>query len=659
MAKSLVIVESPAKAKTINKFLGDDFLVEASGGHIRDLPLKKMGVNVEDGFKPEYVVIATRKKIVAQIKKDAAAADNVYLAADPDREGEAICWHIQQCLKGQPTLYRVVFHEITERAVKEAFAHPRAIDMNKVEAQTARRVLDRLVGYSLSPLLWKKITRGLSAGRVQSVAVRFIVERERQIGLFIPQEYWGIEAMLKKKTTAATFIAALDKISGQKPKIENKEQADALLEKVRQEKFIVCDIQEKEKKRNPQAPYTTSKLQQEAFNQLHFSASKTMRIAQGLYEGLEIGNSESFGLITYMRTDAVRVSEEALKAARDYISENLGKEYLPPKSPEYKSKKSAQGAHEAIRPSLPLHSPQEIKQYLNNDQFRLYSLIWNKFLSSQMRPAIYAQTSVEVAAGDFLFKSVGSTIVFDGFLKVMGIPKDEKKIDLPHLEKGEELDALDLKGEQHFTQPPARYSDATLVKTLEEKGIGRPSTYAPIIQTIIARDYVRRDKGYFFPTELGFTVNDLLTKNFPKILDAEFTAQLESQLDEVEEGKLPWVEVVKFFYEPFIAELSVAQTKIKKESIPTNETCELCGLPMVIKWGRHGKFLSCSGFPKCKSARSITTEVKCPLEGCGGWLVERRTRQGGVFYGCSNYPRCHYLTNTLPQAAKTEAADKS
>ena len=421
-----------------------------------------------------------------------------------------------------------------------------------------------------------------------------------------------------------------------------------MLEQIRREKFIVSDVQVKEKKRNPQAPYTTSKLQQEAFNQLRFSANRTMRIAQQLYEGLELGSEGSVGLITYMRTDSVRVSSQALEAARDYINAQFGKKYLPAKPAQYKSKKTAQEAHEAIRPTLPLREPKTLKGFLTPDQYKLYVLVWNKFLASQMRPAVYQVNTILINAGNFLFKTVGSTLKFDGFLRVYELPKEESQA-LPSLNRGEELDLVSLDSDQHFTQAPARFSDASLVKMLEEKGIGRPSTYAPTIGTIILRDYVRRQKGYFFPTELGFTVNDMLIKYFSKILDFKFTATLEEELDEVEEGKLEWVEVVKVFYEPFIKELVVAQKKIKKEVIPTKEVCKLCGRPMVMKWGRHGRFLSCSGFPKCKNAKSITTEVRCAQEGCNGWLVERRTRRGKVFYGCSNYPQCKYGTNKLPQ----------
>ncbi len=650
MAKALVIVESPAKARTINKFLGADFVVEASGGHIMDLPKKRMGVDVDKDFLPEYVIIPARKKTVKQIKQDAKSAESIYLATDPDREGEAICWHLQKNLDAKAQIYRVTFHEITERAVKEAFAHPGSIDMHKVEAQQARRILDRLFGYNLSPLLWKKITRGLSAGRVQSVALRLIVEREREIGHFIPQEYWEVEAELKKKLSKKTFVAKLDKIDGKKPEIKSKEQADEILDKIRREKFIISDIQQKEKKRNPQAPYITSKLQQEAFTQLHFPAYKTMRIAQQLYEGLEIGTEGSVGLITYLRTDSVRVSAEAQRACRDYVLKKFGKQYLPLKPLQYKSKKMAQEAHEAIRPALPLREPDTIKEYLSPEQYKLYTLIWNKFLASQMKPAVYEITTVFISAGDFLFRAVGSILKFDGFLKVFDTSKEEKKQAFPSLNKDEELDLVKLDSHQHFTQAPPRFSDASLVKTLEEKGIGRPSTYVPIIQTITFRDYVRRKRGYFFPTELGFTVSDLLTKYFPKILNVKFTATLEEELDEIEEGKLKWIEVVKFFYEPFTKKLLIAQKKIKKEVIPTKEICELCGRPMVMKWGRRSRFLSCSGFPECKNARSITTGVRCPQEECEGFLIERRTKRGRIFYGCSNYPKCKYTASKLPES---------
>lgn len=652
-AKALVIVESPTKAKTIKKFLGADFVVEASGGHIMDLPAGNMGVDVEHDFSPRYVVIPTRKKVVAQLERAAKDKEYVYLAADPDREGEAICWHLQQNLHTAAQIFRVIFHEITEGKVKAAFAHPGAVDINRVEAQQARRILDRLVGYNLSPLLWKKISRGLSAGRVQSVAVRLIVEREREITQFRPEEYWEVEALLKKYSSGKPFSAGLYKISGQEAKINNQKQADEILLNARKERFVVTDVQQKEKKRNPQAPYTTSKLQQEAFNRLRFTADRTMRIAQQLYEGIELGEKGSVGLITYMRTDSVKVSQDAQEACREYIKAHFGERFIPRYPLQYKSGKGAQQAHEAIRPALPLQEPRAVKQYLSPEQYKLYVLIWNKFVSSQMPAALFEVRTALVQAGDLLFRAVGSTLKFAGFLKALDDGTDnheeEHKQILPALSIGEELKLVKLDARQHWTQPPPRFSDASLVKTLEEKGIGRPSTYVPIIRTIILRDYVRRQKGYFLPTELGITVNDLLTKYFSRILDYKFTAHLEEELDEVEEGKLKWREVVRVFYKPLIKELVVAQKQIKKEAIPTDEVCEQCGRPMVIKWGRRGRFLSCAGFPKCKNARSITTNVRCPQPDCGGLLVERRTRYGRMFYGCTNYPKCTYTANKLPE----------
>ncbi|MFH1245584.1 MAG: type I DNA topoisomerase, partial [Candidatus Omnitrophota bacterium] len=519
-----------------------------------------------------------------------------------------------------------------------------------------RRILDRLVGYNLSPLLWKKISRGLSAGRVQSIAVRLVVEREREIEQFKSEEYWEMDALLKKYSSGKTFLAKLDKIAGQDPKIDNQKQADEILLNAQKEKFVVTDIQQKEKRRNPQAPYTTSKLQQDAFNRLRFTADRTMRIAQQLYEGIDLGEGGSVGLITYMRTDSVTVSKDAQEACREYIKAHFGEKFLSRYPMQYKSGKTAQQAHEAIRPALPLQEPQTVKQYLSAEQYRLYVLIWNKFVASQMQAALFEVITVFVKAGDFLFRAVGSTLKFAGFLKIFDGEENREETDkqiLPPLSAGEELKLVKLDVHQHFTQPPPRFSDASLVKTLEEKGIGRPSTYVPIIRTIIVRDYVRRQKGYFFPTELGVTVNDLLTKYFPKVLDFKFTAHLEEELDAVEEGKLKWLEVIKVFYKPFIKELVVAQKQIKKESIPTDEICETCGRPMVIKWGRRGRFLSCSGFPNCRNARSITTKVPCPQPDCGGLLVERRTRYGKIFYGCAKYPKCTYTSNKLPEETES------
>jgi len=661
MSKNLVIVESPAKAKTINKFLGNNYKVVASMGHIIDLPKSKLGVDVERDFAPQYVVMADRKKNLAVLKKDAKGKDAIYLAADPDREGEAISWHIKNALcdkDPKKKCYRVEFDEITRDAVLNAFKHPREIDMNLVNAQQARRILDRIVGYTLSPILWKKVARGLSAGRVQSVAVRLIVEREEEIKKFKPQEYWDIEAELKRKadTPSEKFKAKLDKYKNEKIEITNKHEADRVTGALKNESFVVGDIKESKKKKNPYPPFTTSKLQQEAFNKLRFSGARTMHIAQTLYEGVEIGKEDSVGLITYMRTDSVRISSDAQAEAREYILEKFGKKYYPETPNVYKSKKGAQEAHEACRPTLPLREPNSIKDALTPDQFKLYQLIWNRFLASQMSPAVYAQTAVDIKAGDYLFRAGATKIVFDGYTAVYGDGEDKEqeeegaKNKMPQLSIGLPLDLLGLLPSQHFTKPPPRYSDGSLVKTLEELGIGRPSTYAPIIQTITARDYVRREGGYFHPTELGGIVVGLLMKHFPRVLDVAFTAKMEDELDGIEEGEADWLIVLRSFYSPFMHSVEAARLEmkdVKKEVIATNEVCNLCGKPMVIKWGRRGKFLSCSDYPTCKNAKSITTGIKCPA-GCGGELVQRRSRRGS-FFGCSNYPKCTFVAQKLPE----------
>ncbi|MFA5146149.1 MAG: type I DNA topoisomerase [Candidatus Omnitrophota bacterium] len=656
MAKNLVIVESPAKAKTINKFLGKDFLVVSSMGHIIDLPKSKLGVDVENNFKAEYIVISDRKKNLSALKKEAKDKKAIYLAADPDREGEAISWHIGNALKDkEKKFYRVTFDEITKDAVVNAFKHPRDIDMNLVNSQQARRILDRIVGYTLSPLLWKKVSRGLSAGRVQSVAVRLIVEREDEIKLFKPQEYWDIEADLKRRADSEKdrFRAKLDKYRGKAIEICRKEDAERAVETLKREVYVVSDIRETKKKKNPYPPFTTSKLQQEAFNKLRFSGARTMQIAQSLYEGVEIGKEGSVGLITYMRTDSVRISKEAQKAAKDYILEKFGKRYYPEVPNVYKSKKSAQEAHEAIRPTVPLIDPNTVKHVLSPDQMKLYQLIWNRFLASQMTPSLLSQTTVDIKAGEYLFKASATKVLFDGYAAVYEVEAEEKddKSKLPILSVDEPLDLVELIPSQHFTKPPPRYSDGTLVKALEELGIGRPSTYAPIIQTIVSRDYVRRDSGYFRPTELGTIVTRLLMEHFPKVLDVEFTARLEDELDGIEEGEADWLIVLKSFYSPFIHSVEAAKINMKdmkKELTETDQVCEQCGRPMVIKWGRRGKFLSCSGYPECKNAKSITTGVKCPNEGCAGELIERRSVRG-MFYGCTKYPACKYTSRKLPE----------
>ena len=658
-AGALVIVESPAKCKTIHKYLGAGFEVTASMGHVIDLPRSKMGIDINNNFEPEYIVVKERKKTLAELKKKAKNKKEIYLACDPDREGEAISWHLKNQLGKGKKVSRVVFNEITKEAVQEAFKHPSEIDMNLVGAQQARRVLDRLVGYSLSPLLWQKVGRGLSAGRVQSVALRIIVDREREIKAFVPEEYWTIEAELKKKKdNPEPFVAKLEKIADEKAEVKDETTARGIVEKVKTQPFIVKEVKRQKKKRNPYPPYTTSKLQQAAYNVLRFPASKTMKVAQTLYEGVDIGPEGTVGLITYMRTDSVRISEGALKETREFILKNYGKEYLPETPNLYKAKKAAQEAHEAIRPTSAFRRPGDIEQYLTPDQFKLYSLIWQQTISSQMTPAIIAQETADILAGQFLFRATGSRVEFLGCLVVQG-RSEEQDNPLPPLEAGEPLDLIHLENNQHFTKPPARFTDASLVKALEEKGIGRPSTYAPIIQTLTGRHYINREGGSLIPTELGILVTDLLVQYFSKVLDFEFTANMEEELDQVEEGKAEWVKVVQDFYGVFSGQMDFAKTQmqtVKRASEPTNEICDKCGKPMVIKWGRRGRFMSCSGWPECRNAKSISTEVICPK--CKkGKLVARRARsgKGRPFYGCTTYPLCDYIVNRLPSAENVPA----
>ena len=657
MKNSLVIVESPTKAKTIGNILVDGYLIVSSMGHIIDLPKKELGVDIDNDFKPHFVVVSGRQKILSGLKKEAADKGIIYIATDPDREGEAIGWHIKEKLPKKKKFLRVVFHEITPRAIKEAFLNPRKFDLNMVEAQFTRRILDRIVGYFLSPLLWRKIGRGLSAGRVQSVALRLIIQREREIQRFKPSEYWEIEAELKKVdssqlTVHSRFIAKLEKINNEKAKIKNKQEADKLVQDIKTKSFRVAEVKQTDKKRNPLPPFITSSLQQEAFNKLRFTANRTMIVAQQLYEGIEIGKDAPVGLITYMRTDSTHIAPSALKEVRNFILNNFGKDYLPTLPNIYKIKKLAQEAHEAIRPTSLNYKPDSIKGFLNKDQYRLYELIYKRFVASQMTPARYRLTNITIQADKYLFSASGTKVIFPGFTKIY--PKEEEKEKgLPELKKGDLLNLIRLIPSQHFTKPPSRYSDASLVKALEEEGIGRPSTYAPIIQTIVKRDYARRIKGYFNPTELGFMVCDLLVKYFPKIVDLQFTAQMEEELDKIEEGECDRLKVLNDFYLPFKSHLDFAQKNIKKEVILTDEICQNCGRPMVIKWGRRGKFLSCSGFPECKNAKSITTGIKCPEPNCNGELVERRSKRG-VFYGCSNFPKCRFTAKKLP--VKEDAA---
>jgi DNA topoisomerase-1 len=650
---SLVIVESPTKAKTIGQILGDNFCVISSLGHLIDLPEKELGVDIQKNFTPSYVVISGRQKVVTVLKKESQDKDNIYVATDPDREGEAIGWHIKKRFLKDKKVLRVIFHEITPSAVKQAFGAPRDFDLKMIEAQAGRRILDRIVGYFLSPLLWKKIARGLSAGRVQSVALRLIIEREREIKSFIPQEYWEIEAELKKKEEKNYFIAKLEKIEDKKAEIKNKEQADNLVNDIKNKQFQVSEVKKTEKSRNPPAPFITSTLQQEAFNKLKFNANRTMIVAQQLYEGIDIGEDIPVGLITYMRTDSTHVASEAIGTVRSYITERFGKDYLPQTPNIYKVKKFIQAAHEAIRPTHILREPESLKKFLSPDQYKIYDLIYRRFLASQMVPARYLVTTVDIQAGKYLFVASGTSLIFAGFIIVYNKENAEEedrkqKNIIPPLEKEEILDLIKLLPSQHFTKPPPRFSDSSLVKTLEEEGIGRPSTYAPIIYTLILRDYIRRIKGYFQPTELGFKVSDLLVRYFTKIMDVKFTALMEEELDEIEEGKIDKIRVLQDFYAPFKVSLDFAQKNIKKEVIKTDELCDKCGKPMIIKWGRKGKFLSCSAYPQCKNSKSITTGVKCPQAGCNGELIERRSKRG-FFYGCSNYPRCKFVSKTLPR----------
>lgn len=648
--KSLVIVESPTKARTISKILGDNFSVVSSMGHLIDLPQKELGVDIKADFKPSYVIIPGRKKILDLLKKEGEDKKSIYVATDPDREGEAIGWQIKDWLFKKKKVLRVVFHEITPSAVKEAFHKPREFDPNMIEAQSSRRILDRLVGYFLSPLLWKKLARGLSAGRVQSVALKLIVEREKEIQNFIPQEYWEIQAQLKKKGQAKSFLAKLAKIKDSKTEIQNKPAADNLVEDIRHKQFIVKEIKTTQKNRYPDPPFITSTLQQEAFNKLRFPAHKTMMVAQQLYEGIDIGQDNPVGLITYMRTDSPQASPEAIKEARNFILKHFGKDYLPQIANVYKPKKQAQAAHEAIRPTLILRPVEAMKVFLTEEQYKLYELIYNRFVASQMTPARYQVTTVDIQAEIYLFVASGTIPVFDGFMALYdkGEEEDKGKNIIPPLEKEESLDLVKILPSQHFTKPPPRFSDSSLVKALEEDGIGRPSTYAPIIYTLILRDYVRRLKGYFTPTELGFKVSDLLVDYFPKIIDVKFTARMEEELDEIEEGRCSKSKVLEEFYAPFKENLDFAQNNIKKEVLTTQEVCDKCGKPMVIKWGRKGKFLSCSAFPACKNSKSIGSGVKCPEPGCAGELIERRSRRG-FFYGCSNFPKCKYTSRNLPE----------
>jgi DNA topoisomerase-1 len=657
MPKSLVIVESPAKAKTINKYLGSDYSVKASLGHVRDLPKKGLGVDLKNEFEPTYEIIPGKEKVIKELKAAAKLVESIYIATDPDREGEAIGWHLSEELGSKKRkIFRVMFNEITQKAIKEAFRNPGVID-----AQQARRILDRLVGYKISPLLWKNVRRGTSAGRVQSVALRLIVEREREVRAFVPKEYWSLTANLSGHNPPP-FDATLQKFLGKNLEIENEAQSQEILKHLENARFLVDSVKKTEKKRNPVPPFITSKLQQEASRKLRFSVKKTMMIAQKLYEGIELGSEGSVGLITYMRTDSTRVSDDALADVRSYIDNSFGADYLPEKPVFYRSKKGAQDAHEAIRPTSTAYNPDEIKHYLGPDEYKLYKLIWQRFLASQMKPALFDQTSVEILAEKYMFKATGSVLKFDGFLKVYAEGKDEKDEEdeelehkLPVLTEGEILRLNKLLPEQHFTQPPPRFTEATLVKMLEEKGIGRPSTYATILTTIQDREYVVKQEGKFSPTELGFVINDVLVASFADIFDIQYTARMEEELDEIEEGKIAWTEALREFYGKFEVDLKTAGERmgVIREPEPTDEKCEKCGSPMVIRWGRHGRFMACSAYPECKNTREIAREgatanvegkaeveqIEELCENCGRPMTLKRGRFG-QFLACTGYPEC-------------------
>ncbi|MDQ6419269.1 type I DNA topoisomerase [Paenibacillus sp. LHD-117] len=656
MADSLVIVESPAKAKTIGKYLGSKFIVKASMGHIRDLPKSQIGVEVENDFNPKYITIRGKGSVLKELKDASKKVKNVYLAADPDREGEAIAWHLAHYLElNEGDTCRVVFNEITKQAVKDAFKHPRKINMDLVNAQQARRILDRLVGYKISPLLWKKVKKGLSAGRVQSVAVKLIIDRDNEIDAFVPEEYWSITAKLKQK--GVSLESKYYSVNGEKRELGKEADVQEVLAAMKGESFTVLEVKEKERLRNPAPPFITSSLQQEAARKIGYRASKTMSVAQQLYEGVELGKEGTVGLITYMRTDSTRISPVAQDEAKEYITEKYGPDYVPEQPRVYTKKNSnAQDAHEAIRPTSIYRDPESMKPFLSRDQLRLYKLVWERFASSQMASAVLDTMTVDLQSGDAVFRATGSKIKFPGFMKVYVEGNDdgteEEHKFLPPLAIGDRLETESVEPKQHFTQPPPRYTEARLVKTLEELGIGRPSTYAPTLETIQKRGYVAIEEKKFMPTELGELVIQLMEEFFPEILDAEFTANMEGNLDHVEEGTVDWVKVLANFYESFEKRLEVAEDEMKEIEIQdevSDEICEKCGKPLVYKMGRFGKFLACSGFPDCRNTKPIVKDIGVSCPKCGeGKIIERRSKKGRIFYGCDQYPGCDYVSWDKP-----------
>ena len=655
MANNLVIVESPAKANTIGKFLGKDYKIIASVGHVRDLPKSQIGVDVDKNFEPKYITIRGKGDVINKLKKEAKSANKIYLATDPDREGEAISWHLANLLNiDEKDKCRITFNEITKNAVKNAIKAPRQIDMNLVDAQQARRILDRIVGYKISPLLWRKIRKGLSAGRVQSVATRVICDREEEIEKFEPEEYWTISAKLAKAKTQP-FEARFFGTGEEKIELKDEKQVKGILKELTGKKYTVRKVKKSEKKKAPAPPFITSTLQQEAARRLGYPTKKTMIIAQQLYEGIEVKGHGAVGLVTYIRTDSMRISTEAQEEAKAFIGSKYGEKYLPEETRVFKNKSASQDAHEAIRPTYVTMEPDEIKESLSNDQNKLYKLIWGRFVASQMASAVYDTVSADIEAGKYLFKANGSKIKFAGFMAVYIEGRDDETEDgdvtIPELNEGEQLDLKKLEEKQHFTQPPLRFTEATLVRILEEKGIGRPSTYAPIITTILARGYVEREKKFLFPTELGRIVNDLMKNHFKDIVDVQFTALMEKKLDDVEEGSKKWVEIMKEFYMTFIEALKQAEDLIGHIDIPDEVTdilCEKCGRNMVIKNGRFGKFLACPGFPECRNARPILEEVGVNCPKCGGKVLYKKTRKGKRYLGCENNPDCGFMTWDMP-----------
>ena len=664
----LVIVESPAKAKTIKKYLGSDFDVVASMGHVRDLPENRLSVDVKKDFKPKYEVIKGKEKLVEELKEAADKSDEIFLATDPDREGEAISWHLAYLLGLDVEDHnRVTFNEITKTAVTNGIEHPRAIDMDLVNAQQARRILDRLVGYKLSPFLSQKIRRGLSGGRVQSVAVRIIVDRENEIRKFVPEEYWTLDAKFIPKGSRKAFPASFYGDVDGKIKISNKEQADKILAELEDAEYQVVKVKKGTRRKSPAPPFITSTLQQEASRKLGFQARRTMDVAQELYEGVEVADMGAVGLITYMRTDSLRISEDAVKEAADYILERWGKKYLPDTPRKFKVKANAQDGHEAIRPTMPNLSPDQVKDSLTSDQYKLYKLIWERFIACQMSNCLQSTTQADIQAKNYIFKASGYTVTFDGYTVLYEEGKDEEeeaKGALPVLENGMPLKCKELVGNQHFTQPPPRYTEASLIKALEENGIGRPSTYATTISTITAREYVTRENKTLKPTELGEVITKLMKEHFPKIVNIKFTAQVESELDEVEHGKEEWTQQLHTFYDEFSDTLKKAKeamdgVKIQLEEDKTDIICELCGRQMVVKTGRYGKFIACPGYPECKNIKKIINETGAECPKCGGRVIVKKTKKGRVFYGCKEYPNCDFVSWDEPSMEKCPQCGKT